>query len=68
METVNSIRLTVRGKRRALGLSQAEVAMRAGVSRKWLSEFEPSKVKAERERRPRRQGSDQPNQYNEDRR
>ena len=47
MGTVNSIRLAVRAKRRTLGLSQAQVAMRAGVSRKWLSEFEQGKVKAE---------------------
>jgi HTH-type transcriptional regulator/antitoxin HipB len=47
VETVNRIRLAVRGKRRALGLSQAQVAQRAGVSRKWLSEFEQGKVKVE---------------------
>lgn len=47
MRTVNSIRVAVLGQRRALGLSQAQVAMRAGVSRKWLSEFEQGKVTAE---------------------
>lgn len=47
METVNSIRLAVRGKRHALNLSQEQVAERAGVSRKWLSEFEQGKVNVE---------------------
>ena len=47
METVNSIRLAARGKRRALELSQEQVAKRAGVSRKWLSEFELGKVEVE---------------------
>lgn len=37
----------VRGRRKELGLSQAEVAARAGVSRPWLSEFERGKPKAE---------------------
>ena len=47
METVNSIRLAVRGKRVALGLSQEHVAKLADVSRKWLSEFEQGKVNVE---------------------
>ena len=47
MRTVNSIRVAVLSQRRALGLSQAQVAMHAGVSRKWLSEFEQGKVTAE---------------------
>ena len=47
METVNSIRLAVRAKRRALALSQEQVSQRAGVSRKWLSEFELGKVNVE---------------------
>ena len=47
METANGIRLAVRGKRRVLGLSQEQVAKRAGVSRKWLSEFEQGKLKVE---------------------
>ena len=47
METVNSIRLAARGKRRAMDLSQEQVAKRAGVSRKWLSEFELGKVEVE---------------------
>ena len=47
VETVNSIRLAVRAKRRALALSQEQVSQRAGVSRKWLSEFELGKVNVE---------------------
>jgi len=47
VETVNNIRLAVRGKRHALDLSQEQVAERAGVSRKWLSEFEQGKVNVE---------------------
>ena len=47
METVNSIRLAVRAKRRALALSQEQVSQRAGVSRKWLSEFERGKLHVE---------------------
>ena len=47
VETVNSIRLAVRAKRRALALSQEQVSRRAGVSRKWLSEFELGKVNVE---------------------
>lgn len=38
---------TVRGKRLELRLSQAELARRSGVSRKWLSEFERGKPGAE---------------------
>ena len=47
---INSIRdvaVTVRGRRTDLGLSQAELARRAGVSRKWISEFEAGKPTAE---------------------
>lgn len=47
VETVNSIRLAVRAKRRSLALSQEQVSQRAGVSRKWLSEFELGKVNVE---------------------
>jgi HTH-type transcriptional regulator/antitoxin HipB len=38
--TVHHIQALVRGRRRDLGLSQELVARSAGVSRKWLSEFE----------------------------
>jgi len=37
----------VRGRRTDLALSQAELARRAGVSRKWISEFEAGKPTAE---------------------
>lgn len=37
----------VRGRRRDLGLSQADLARRAGVSRKWIYEFEGGKPTAE---------------------
>jgi HTH-type transcriptional regulator/antitoxin HipB len=48
--TVRSIRdlaAAVRGRRIDLGLSQASLAARAGVSRKWIYEFEAGKPKAE---------------------
>jgi transcriptional regulator with XRE-family HTH domain len=47
---INSIRdlaASARGRRQRLGLSQAELAGRAGVSRTWLSEFEACKPTAE---------------------
>jgi HTH-type transcriptional regulator/antitoxin HipB len=37
----------VRGQRQNLGLTQAELATRAGVSRPWLSEVETGKPTAE---------------------
>jgi HTH-type transcriptional regulator/antitoxin HipB len=37
----------VRGRRKDLGLSQAELAERASVSRKWIYEFEAGKPRAE---------------------
>ena len=39
--------LAVRGRRRELGLSQADLATASGVSRKWLSEFEQGKPTVE---------------------
>lgn len=39
--------LAVRGRRLELGISQAKLAAKAGVSRKWLSEFEQGKPSAE---------------------
>ncbi len=48
--TVRSIRdlaAAVRGRRVDLGLSQADLASRAGVSRKWVYEFEAGKPTAE---------------------
>ena len=47
MTTLQSIRTAVVGRRRELGWSQAQVAERVGVSRKWLSEFEGGKATAE---------------------
>ncbi len=47
MNTVNEIRLAALSKRRALGLSQSQLASQTGVSRKWLSEFERGKTAAE---------------------
>jgi HTH-type transcriptional regulator/antitoxin HipB len=38
---------TVRGRRQDLGLTQGELAARAGVSRPWLSELEGGKATAE---------------------
>lgn len=45
--TVKDIANTVRGRRVRLGLSQAELARRAGVSRKWVVEFETGKPTAQ---------------------
>ncbi len=47
---INSIRdiaAVARGRRLDLGLSQAELATRARVSRQWISEFEAGKPAAE---------------------
>jgi HTH-type transcriptional regulator/antitoxin HipB len=48
--TVRSIRDlagAVRGRRIDLGMSQADLAAHAGVSRKWIYEFEAGKATAE---------------------
>lgn len=45
--SIRDIAAAVRGRRHALGLSQADVARRAGVSRQWVSEFESGKPTAE---------------------
>jgi HTH-type transcriptional regulator/antitoxin HipB len=37
----------VRGRRMDLGMTQADLAARAGVSRKWIYEFEAGKPNAE---------------------
>jgi HTH-type transcriptional regulator/antitoxin HipB len=47
ISTIRDVAVTVRGRRTDLGLSQAELARRAGVSRKWISEFEAGKPTAE---------------------
>lgn len=47
MSTLNEIAATVRNRRKDLGLSQAALAERAAVSRKWIYEFEAGKPTAE---------------------
>jgi y4mF family transcriptional regulator len=44
---VKAMGILVRNFRRNLGLTQAELAERAGVSRKWLVEFEQGKPEAQ---------------------
>jgi HTH-type transcriptional regulator / antitoxin HipB len=43
VSSIRDVSAAVRGRRRDLGLSQAKLADRAGVSRKWVSEFEAGK-------------------------
>ncbi len=45
--SIRDIAAVVRGRRLNLGLSQAEIARIAGVSRQWVSEFESGKPTAE---------------------
>lgn len=47
VKSIRDIAATARGRRSTLGLSQAEVASRARVSRQWVSEFEAGKSTAE---------------------
>ncbi|HEX3946486.1 MAG TPA: helix-turn-helix domain-containing protein, partial [Acidimicrobiales bacterium] len=47
IDSVGDIVAAVRGRRLALGLSQAELAARAGVSRHWLTSFEGGKPTVE---------------------
>ena len=47
VRSIRDIAVAARGRRQELGLSQAELARRAGVSRKWISEFEMGKPTAE---------------------
>ena len=47
MNTPRDLAAAVRGRRLSLGLSQAEVARRAGVSRPWLSAVETGKPTVE---------------------
>ncbi len=47
---INSLRdlaIAVRGRRRDLGLNQAELAARVGVSRQWIGAFEGGRPRAE---------------------
>lgn len=47
IRSIQDISTSIRGRRADLGLSQAELAGRAGVSRKWVYEFEAGKSTAE---------------------
>ena len=47
LRSVRDFAAAVRGRRRDLRMSQAELALRAGVSRKWIYEFEAGKPNAE---------------------
>ena len=47
LRTINDLASVARGRRLALGLSQAAVAARIGVSRKWIYEFEAGRPRAE---------------------
>jgi HTH-type transcriptional regulator/antitoxin HipB len=45
--SIRDFAAAVRGRRRDLDMSQADLAARAGVSRKWIYEFEAGKPNAE---------------------
>ncbi len=47
IRSVGQLAATVRGRRLDLGLTQAELANRAGVSRDWLNSFEGGKPTVE---------------------
>lgn len=47
LRSIREIAAVVRGRRLDLGLSQSQLATQAGVSRKWISEFESGKSTAE---------------------
>ncbi len=47
VRSVRALAAIVRGRRADLGISQDELARRAGVSRKWIYEFESGKPGAE---------------------
>jgi HTH-type transcriptional regulator/antitoxin HipB len=47
ISSVGDLAAAVRGRRISLGLSQAEMATRAGVSRPWLSKVEAGRPTAE---------------------
>ncbi len=44
IRTAHDLAAFARGRRRALGWSQGELAERSGVSRKWVSDFEAGKA------------------------
>ena len=45
--SVADVAAAVRGRRLDLGLTQSELANDSGISRKWISEFEAGKARAE---------------------
>ncbi len=47
VRSIRDVAAAIRGRRHDLGISQVELASRAGVSRKWISEFEAGKSTAE---------------------
>ncbi|MDA8278640.1 MAG: helix-turn-helix transcriptional regulator [Actinomycetota bacterium] len=47
VRSIRDVASAVRGRRKDLGLSQAELAEVVGVSRKWIYEFEGGKPRAE---------------------
>lgn len=47
IRSIRDLAAVVRGRRVDVGLSQAELASRAGVSRKWVYELEAGKATAE---------------------
>ncbi|CAG4908868.1 MULTISPECIES: helix-turn-helix domain-containing protein [Acidithrix] len=47
VRSIRDVAAAVRGRRKDLGLSQAELAEMVGVSRKWIYEFEGGKPRAE---------------------
>jgi transcriptional regulator with XRE-family HTH domain len=47
IRSLHDLTAAIRGRRQQLGLSQAELAARAHVSRAWVNEFESGKPAAE---------------------
>ena len=47
IRSIGNLAAAVRGRRKDLGWNQAQLAERAGVSRKWIYEFEAGKPTAE---------------------
>lgn len=47
IRSIHNLAAAIRGRRTDLGMSQVELAMRTGVSRKWIYEFEAGKPAAE---------------------
>jgi HTH-type transcriptional regulator / antitoxin HipB len=47
IRSIRDLAAVVRGRRIDLGLNQADLASRAGVSRKWVYEFEAGKATAQ---------------------